>query len=80
LRSWRVSKLFLYVALCAGVFLLAAIIRIVAAFNDLWLDEIWSIELVRELRSALGVFTQTHHDNNHYLNSLFIYVLGQRGN
>lgn len=35
---------------------------------------------MRELHSALGVFTQTHHDNNHYLNSLFIYFLGQRGN
>ncbi|MBV9617617.1 MAG: glycosyltransferase family 39 protein, partial [Verrucomicrobia bacterium] len=58
----------------------AALIRIRAAFNDLWLDEIWSIELVRELHSALGVFTQTHHDNNHYLNSLFIYFFGQRGN
>lgn len=48
--------------------------------NDLWMDEIWSVELMRELHSALGVFTQTHHDNNHYLNSLFIYFLGQRGN
>jgi Dolichyl-phosphate-mannose-protein mannosyltransferase len=59
---------------------LAAIIRVRAAMNDLWMDEIWSIELIRELRSAIGVFTQTHHDNNHYLNSLFIYFLGQRGN
>jgi uncharacterized membrane protein len=50
-----------------------------SAFNDLWMDEIWSIELIRELHSALGVFTQTHHDNNHYLNSLFIYFCGQRG-
>ena len=48
--------------------------------NDLWMDEIWSVELIRELHSALGVFTQTHHDNNHYLNSLFIYFLGQHGN
>jgi len=48
--------------------------------NDLWLDEIWSIELVRELHSPFGVFSQTHHDNNHYLNSLFIYFLGQHGN
>jgi hypothetical protein len=51
-----------------------------AAFNDLWMDEIWSLELVRELHSAFGVFTQTHHDNNHYLNSLFIYFVGQHGN
>ena len=48
--------------------------------NDLWMDEIWSVELIRELHSAIGVFTQTHHDNNHYLNSLFIYFLGQHGN
>jgi hypothetical protein len=60
--------------------IIAVAIRVRAAFNDLWMDEIWSVELMRELHSALGVFTQTHHDNNHYLNSLFIYFLGQRGN
>src|SRR5207253_29604 len=80
LRSWPASKPTLYAALCGGVFLVAAAIRIRAAFNDLWLDEIWSVELVRELHSALGVFTQTHQANNHYLNSLFIYFVGQRGN
>ena len=74
------AKSILFGALCVAIFLLAIIIRVRAAFNDLWLDEIWSLELVRELRSALGVFTLTHHDNNHYLNSLFIYFLGQRGN
>lgn len=58
---------------------MAALLRVRAAMNDLWMDEIWSVELVRELHSALGVFTQTHHDNNHYLNSLFIYFCGQRG-
>jgi Dolichyl-phosphate-mannose-protein mannosyltransferase len=80
LRSWRAYKTEPYVAVCAVIFAAAALIRVRAAMNDLWLDEIWSIELVRELHSALGVFTQTHHDNNHYLNSLFIYFLGQRGN
>src|SRR5437868_2025651 len=69
-----------YLALCALFVIAAVLIRIRAAFNDLWMDEIWSVELIRQLRSALGVFTQTHHDNNHYLNSLFIYFLGQRGN
>jgi uncharacterized membrane protein len=48
--------------------------------NDLWLDEIWSLESVRELRSPLQVFTKIHFDNNHYLNSLFVYFFGQRGN
>jgi hypothetical protein len=79
-RSRRTPKRLIYAAVCIFLFAAAALIRIRAAFNDLWLDEIWSIELVRELHSALGVFTQTHHDNNHYLNSLFIYFLGQRGN
>lgn len=66
--------------MCVLIAAAAILIRVLAAFNDLWMDEIWSIELVRELHSALGVFTQTHHDNNHYLNSLFIYFCGQRGN
>ena len=76
-RSW---KTLFFTALCFFLGIIAVVVRIRAAFNDLWLDEIWSIELVSELHSAIGVFTQTHHDNNHYLNSLFIYFLGQRGN
>jgi hypothetical protein len=65
--------------LCTLVVAAGVLIRVRAALNDLWMDEIWSLELVRELHSAFGVFTQTHHDNNHYLNSLFIYFLGQHG-
>lgn len=80
MRSLRVSNTLLYGAICALIVAAAVIIRVCAAFNDLWMDEIWSVELIRELHSALGVFTQTHHDNNHYLNSLFIYFLGQHGN
>jgi hypothetical protein len=79
LKSSR-SRETLFFAVCVFVGIVALALRILAAHNDLWLDEIWSIELVRELHSALGVFTQTHHDNNHYLNSLFIYFFGQRGN
>jgi len=80
LKPWRASKTLFYSAVWALIIVAAALIRARAAINDLWMDEIWSIELVRELHSAVGVFTQTHHDNNHYLNSLFIYFFGQRGN
>jgi len=80
LRSLRASNTLLYWTICALIVAAAVIIRVCAAFNDLWMDEIWSVELIRELHSAIGVFTQTHHDNNHYLNSLFIYFLGQHGN
>jgi hypothetical protein len=76
----KYSRISIYALSCIVVLGIAVLIRLRAAMNDLWMDEIWSLELVRELHSAIGVFTQTHHDNNHYLNSLFIYFLGQRGN
>ena len=52
----------------------AALVRLAAAWNDLWLDEIWTITLVGNLRSPLGVFT-LHHDNNHVLNTLWAYAV-----
>lgn len=70
----------LYVAGCIVIFVVASLVRVRGAMNDLWLDEIWSLDLVREIRSPIEVFTKIHHDNNHYLNSLFMYFTGQRGN
>jgi hypothetical protein len=58
----------------AAIVGLAAVVRLAATWNDLWLDEIWTVNLVGALRSPLGVFT-LHHDNNHILNSLFVYAL-----
>ena len=59
---------------------LAAVIRIRAAHNDLWLDEIWSLDFVSLIKSPLDVFTKIHHDNNHYLNTLWLYCIGAHGN
>jgi hypothetical protein len=42
------------------------------------MDEILSIRLVEKLRSPLGVFTDIHSDNNHYLNSMWLWVVGSR--
>ena len=65
----------------AGLILAAAaVVRICGARNDLWLDEIWSLGLVRALSSPWQVFTAIHHDNNHYLNSLWLYRAGFHGN
>ena len=50
-------------------------LRILAARGELWLDEIWSFRMVHLLASAAGIFTTLHHDNNHHLNSLYLYVL-----
>jgi hypothetical protein len=72
-RGWRIALA------TAALLAVAAAIRIRAAQNSLWLDEIVSVDLVRTLTSPLGVFTRIHSDNNHYLNSLLIYFLGFRG-
>ena len=37
------TRLAIYVLACVIVFTLALILRIRAAMNDLWLDEIWSV-------------------------------------
>lgn len=63
-----------------GILAAAAVLRMFGATNDLWLDEIWSVELANHIRSPNEILTAIHHDNNHYLNTLFLYLLGPRGN
>lgn len=66
--AWIVSIL--------GLVLVAAVLRFLAAQGDLWLDEIWSVSLVEEAGSVPGVLFGVSHDNNHYLNSLWLYLVG----
>jgi hypothetical protein len=56
----------------------AAVVRIVPALGDFWLDEIWTYFSVRSLDTATGVFTRIHHSNNNHLNSLLFYWIGER--
>ncbi|MBZ5606250.1 MAG: hypothetical protein LAO79_28500 [Acidobacteriia bacterium] len=58
----------------------ASAIRFRAAQNDLWLDEIWSWNLAHGVSSLGRIFTGIRHDNNHYLNTLYLYLLPNRGN
>ena len=48
-------------------------LRIACAGGPLWLDEIWSIENLAPLRHFWQVFWGISHDNNHFLNSLWLY-------
>ena len=57
-----------------GFFALAAAVRAAAARGDLWFDEIWSLSFARELDAPWEVLTRIHHDNNHPLNTLALYV------
>jgi len=54
----------------------AAAVRLGGINCQLWLDEIWSIRWMQTCRSPLDVFTLLHHDNNHWLNTLWLYCLG----
>jgi hypothetical protein len=58
----------------------AAVLRVLGGWNDLWLDEIWSLELAREVSRPSDVFLRLHHEINHYLNTLWLWSAGSRGN
>ena len=60
---------------CTGITAVAAGLRTVPAFGDLWLDEVWTWVSVQRLHSAWGIFEQIHHSNNNHLNSLVFYWL-----
>lgn len=62
-------------ALAAVVAFFAAV-RLLGMGGDLWLDEIWSLHTVATLQSPVEILTRLLHDNNHPLNSLWLYLLG----
>ena len=64
--------------LLASGLLVAVLLRVPGLWTELWMDEILSIRLVEEVRSPLGVFTDIHSDNNHYVNSLWLWAVGSR--
>jgi uncharacterized membrane protein len=61
--------------LAAAILIAAAAIRLAGINQQLWLDEIWSIRLSQLAGSPAGVFL-LHHDNNHWLNTLYLQCLG----
>jgi hypothetical protein len=66
-----------YAILGALVVAIAAVVRLVAASNEFWLDEVWSLRIATDLPDAWGVFT-LKHDNNHLLNTLYLQWIGLR--
>jgi hypothetical protein len=64
-------------ALLLGLLVAAfALLRLACARGDLWLDEIWSLRLVAQVRHPWEILTAIRHDNNHPLNSLYLYLVG----
>ncbi|MCS7033144.1 MAG: hypothetical protein NZ561_04010, partial [Phycisphaerae bacterium] len=62
--------------LLTGVLLAAAALRLTAARGGLWLDEIWSLELAREVSNPMQILTHLRIDNNHPLNTLVLWTIG----
>ncbi|MEE3331128.1 MAG: hypothetical protein VX246_09685 [Myxococcota bacterium] len=56
-----------------------SVLRILAAQTDLWLDEIWTFELLPRIMSPTDVLFELHYANNHPLNTLFLYWIGDAG-
>lgn len=61
-----------------GCLVVGAVLRIAASLNDLWLDEIWTLWMLgREVDQPLDILRGAmRHDNNHLLNSVWMYAVG----
>jgi len=65
-------------AIAAASFAVGTVVRVFAAQNDLWFDEIWTLQLLHEHVHSLGdVFVKIKHSNNHHLVSLWMWLVGQ---
>lgn len=60
----------------ALVFPAGTLFRIACSNGELWLDELWSLIIVLKLDSPGKIFTGLHHENNHYLVSLWVWACG----
>ena len=57
----------------AALFTIGLALRLWCARGPLWVDEIWSIENLEPLAHWWGVLCGISHDNNHFLNSLWLF-------
>ena len=51
-------------------------LRLRGIVGDLWLDEIWSLNNLKSVSSFFDIFTSLKTDNNHFLNSAYLYIVG----
>lgn len=59
--------------------MLGLVLRVAAAQGDYWLDEAWSAVFAREAATVGDVLFAVNHDNNHYLNTLWLRIVGWGG-
>lgn len=60
-------------AALAAVLAVAVLARLPCLRTEPWFDELWSLRFARRAGSVAGVLFGIHHDNNHPLNTLWLY-------
>ena len=60
-----------------AVIVVASGLRLAGMFNEFWLDEIWSWEIAGQITDPVEIIYY-RDDNNHWLNTFWIYALGQQ--
>ncbi len=71
----KASKVWKFIYYC--VFLVSVMLIILSGRGELWFDEVVSVNLVQSLDSPIEIFTKLQHDNNHILNSFYLYFIGR---
>jgi len=77
-RSFALSRNPWLVSSAFGALALALRGQIVT--DAFWLDEIWSYYLSQLMEQPWDAFSKLRHDNNHLLNTLLIYWMGEQAN
>ena len=72
----RAPRTFRTALALAAITVLGLALRLWSASGGLWVDEAWSAVMVERARTPLGIFTAINHDNNHHLNSLWMWLVG----
>ena len=63
-------------AIVAALTIAGFFLRLICARGDLWLDEIWSLQNLASVHRADEIFYAVSQDNNHFLNSLWLFIVG----
>ncbi|MEE8573994.1 MAG: glycosyltransferase family 39 protein [Thermodesulfobacteriota bacterium] len=67
------------IAVAASLLIIFSLLRLYCSFGSLWFDEISSIGFANQLNSASEALTLIRHDNNHILNTVYLYMVGKDG-
>src|SRR4051812_39659547 len=67
-----------FASVVAMLVLVALALRVAGSLDAFWIDEIMSWRFARGASSVLDLFTRVHSDNNHHLNTIWMYLIRER--